>query len=121
MKTDRELLGLAAKAAGMDVAWREVVRSRVAEYQIIKHTRHSAFFTNDSKEWNPLTDDGDALRLAVKLRLRHECYNRGQVYIWLGSQLIHNEFALHENNDDERCAATRRAIVRAAAAIGEAL
>ena len=114
MKTDRELLELAAKAAGMDVAWREVVRSRVAEYQIIKHTRHSAFFTNDSKEWNPLTDDGDALRLAVKLGLVINCR-----HVQALVETTNDKF--WEPQDNDPYAATRRAIVRAAAEIGETL
>ena len=59
---DRELLTLAAKAAGIEIDhWRadkmpvvaELFRGHLANYE----------------DWNPLTDDGDALRLAVKLRL----------------------------------------------------
>jgi len=68
------------------------------------------------KRWSPLTDDGDALRLAVKLDITlyqygHEvsaCNERGTV----------NE-SVEKVGDPY--AATRRAIVRAAAAIGEAM
>ena len=51
--TDRELLELAAKAAGYEYA------------------KHGGYIVVDGipGNWNPLTDDGDALRLAVKLRL----------------------------------------------------
>ncbi len=45
--TDRELLEYAAKAAGLDHLW-------VVEIDGI------------SPNWNPLTDDGDALRLVGK-------------------------------------------------------
>ena len=87
--TDRELLELAAKAAGL-----EVVTPTMLKYG----------------QWNPLTDDGDALRLAVKLNLFN---TRSKGYEWPDAEL----FARHE---DDPYAATRRAIVRAAAEIGKA-
>ena len=56
--TNKELLELAAKAAGMNV-------EPVSQYGVTE------LFDNDAhREWNPLTDDGDALRLAVDLNLR---------------------------------------------------
>ena len=88
--TDRELLELAAKAAGL-----EVVTPTMLKYG----------------QWNPLTDDGDALRLAVKLNLFN---TRSKGYEWPDAEL----FARHE---DDPYAATRRAIVRAAAEIGKAM
>ena len=77
--TDREMLELAAKAAGV--------------------------------EWNPLTDDGDALRLAVKLGI---CYFDGDLAVCFGAdgRNITEPFGI------DPYAATRRAIVRAAAEIG---
>jgi hypothetical protein len=63
----------------------------------------------NSKYWNPLTDDGDALRLAVKLRLCIE-HKEKHVVVWdgcLGTGFI--------PCDDDPRAATRRAITRAAA------
>ena len=62
--------------------------------------------------WNPLTDDGDALRLAVKLQLLIDlddssCYVAGE------------EPSLREQYGSDPYAATRRAIVRAAAAMGD--
>ena len=100
--TDRELLALAAKAAG--IAWNGRIDS-----------------------WNPLTDDGDALRLAVKLRLDLHFEFNGLG----GSTPIVEVFFDRDDLDMSRkcemqdCtndpyAATRRAIVRAAAAIGSA-
>jgi hypothetical protein len=59
--TDKELLELAAKAAGYKVWIR--CNGKVL---------HSDIWKNSNIEWtpwNPLTDDGDALRLAVKLGL----------------------------------------------------
>jgi hypothetical protein len=112
MSTDRELLEMAAKAGEMldKLEWWEgrFIHDTGSPYVI--------------KEWNPLTDDGDALRLAVKLgialtfieRARREgpfvnaCHNTGRGLI-----------DVFEDGDDE--AATRRAIVRAAASIGRAM
>jgi hypothetical protein len=60
--TDRELLELAAKAAGI-----EVLRSRLNDFLcgdmlVNKSSRNP---TQQSGPWNPLTDDGDALRLRL--------------------------------------------------------
>lgn len=70
MRTDRELLELAAKAAGM--AGMEYTDHFVGDYY---DTRNGEFGMRDNSElsiWNPLTDDGDALRLAVKLHIAPE-------------------------------------------------
>jgi hypothetical protein len=63
--------------------------------------------------WNPLTDDGDALRLAVKLRLSIG-FPRPDV-VWL---LGRKGEVTREVVFNDPYAATRRAIVRAAAEIG---
>jgi hypothetical protein len=61
--------------------------------------------------WNPLTVDGDALRLVVDLRLYIEQYSE-RVGAWkIGLEA-------KESLGDDPYAATRRAIVRAAAKIG---
>ena len=57
---DRELLELAAKAAGIEVEWSDI----------------TGCFWSDGDSWVPLTDDGDALRLAVKLGLCVRIDNR---------------------------------------------
>ena len=86
--TDRELLELAAKAAG------------------IKYTIKDGVFVDHGNKneppipWNPLDDDGDALRLAAKLFLH---------------------IRVNESHNGDPYAATRRAIVRAAAEIGRAM
>lgn len=62
MSADRELLELAAKAAGLEVQL----------YEREPHEEWGAYrscLMHEGREWNPLTDDGDALRLAVILRL----------------------------------------------------
>ena len=113
--TDRELLELASKAAGID---------------IIHHLQNErdgigcgdkGLWTSDSGScWNPLTNDGDALRLAVACQLGIsivggraglvECVSFKECHCFVSSR----EFA----DDGDLCAATRRAIVRAAAEIG---
>lgn len=116
--TDRELLELAAKAAG------------------IEHHGYCTvgfLFVGDGEKgrydrWNPLVNDHDALRLAVKLNLDilqdpmdghsnsvevcandHEApYSEESGFMCWSS----------EERSDDPYAATRRAIVRAAAEIG---
>jgi hypothetical protein len=99
--TDRELLEAAAKAAGMNIEWQPCGWA---------HNNETGC------EWNPLTDDGDALRLAVKLRLTVNC-SYDDVTL-CGQEFTQKEVFLERNGEDP-LAATRRAIVRAAAAIGK--
>jgi hypothetical protein len=71
--------------------------------------------------WNPLTDDGDALRLAVKLGMK---IYPGEAYPWneeYADWPIQFGCAVDEDEEPDSYAATRRAIVRAAASIGETL
>lgn len=96
--TDRELLEAAAKALGVSGEYGELsggdpVLCLPAPYGI----------------WSPLTDDGDALRLAVKLGLivdagAHAASDGG-----------HTKFG--QVGERDPYAATRRAIVRAAASL----
>ncbi|TCQ94072.1 hypothetical protein [Pseudomonas sp. JUb52] len=59
MSTDRELLELAAKAAGYEIEW---VRNSGCHYRCEEEIGR--------EQWCPLDDDGDALRLAAALRLQ---------------------------------------------------
>jgi hypothetical protein len=99
--TDRELLVLAAKAAGID--WFDEPALQAGKGL---HMKSGPF-------WNPLADDGDALRLAVKLHMSVSI-NSDATDVYDGERSHLRE--LHHANAG---AATRRAIVRAAAAIGE--
>ncbi len=85
--TDRELLEAAAKAAG---------KEHYGEYNA-----HAGLKTTGGW-WNPLTDDGDALRLAVKL---------GLFMVRIVKEIPSAEY------DADPYAATRRAAVKAAAEI----
>lgn len=108
--TDRELLELAAKAAG------EVTGDRIG---------NPDYFNGVLKRWNPLTDDGDALRLAVKLRLTVEQWFWGQealVYDFKESTMREGlGVSVYEPYGTDPYAANRRAIVRAAAEVGAGL
>jgi hypothetical protein len=64
--------------------------------------------------WNPLTDDGDALRLAVQLNMNIEITDGGWVYA------CGDYGNCSEPSGDDKSAATRRAIVRAAAEVARA-
>ena len=109
--TDRELLELAAKAAGYIVA----PGQQYEDGGLLAHDGSRPV------RFSPLTDDGDALRLAVALGLRVESRLDGQAYVWLGERLLWNEFALDHTSVCERTLALCRAITRAAAEIGRAM
>lgn len=112
--TDRELLELAAKAAGI-----VVIRSRLddplARDMLVANGHRNPH--HETGPWNPLTDDGDALRLAVGLRMHVMVYaDECHAVVW-GDGTASDREATETNNRDP-VAATRRAIVRAAAEIG---
>ena len=69
--------------------------------------------------FSPLTDDGDALRLAVRLGMYINIYvhpKMNQTHVGVASI-----FLVSDQHNDDPYAATRRAIVRAAAEIGKAM
>jgi hypothetical protein len=112
-QNDRELLELAAKATG----------------DFYQHPKHKipenlpvVFYLN-GKRWNPLTDDGDALRLAVKLNLAvtpYPIYNNPKHSILAQlKNLDDSRFEVMEMHGTDPYAATRRCITRAAAEIGK--
>lgn len=107
--TDRELLELAAKAAGI-----ELIYDDCDPYPVID---------GDDEPWNPLTDDGDALRLAVKLNLGlvhgwEDLDEAALATIWISRD---GKCVAEEVKANDPYAATRRAIVRAAAEIGRGM
>lgn len=103
---DRELLEAAAKAAVVEVDWRDTCLC----YSSSPY----------SVAWNPLTDDGDAFRLAVKLNIwpvRCKFKNAPDLIAVQPGEAYWDSLADEEVGDDP-LAATRRAIVRAAAQMG---
>jgi hypothetical protein len=106
--SDKELLKLAAKAAGMDtIVWTSGAWT---------FGEKSECRPGSGDIWNPLTDDGDALRLAVKLGLLIQI-NSGSATAWKWRG--ENWYEQASDYADDMDATTRRAIVRAAVAIGE--
>lgn len=111
--TDRELLELAAKAAGIELLkWVGLGCWSGEKFE-------EGFQLKDFDRWNPLTDDGDALRLAVKLGMIIEISQDDPSYTSIKTK-HDSEFMIVQMHDDP-CAATRRAIVRAAAEIGRTM
>jgi hypothetical protein len=105
--SDRELLELAAKAAGYGEVW-TLDNYPNTFYIGPRYTGGAPKY----RAWNPLTDDGDALRLAVKLGLTvTPNYHVEQRSLGV---IVFTELA----DSEDSCTATRRAIVRAAAEIG---
>ena len=103
---DRDLLELAAKAAGIEIDW-ELGFARFA--RLPKHDKMNPAVG----WWNPLANDGDALRLAVKLKIHISGF-----FDKVTTDTDERSFC--ENYGADPLAATRRAIVRAAAEIGKA-
>ena len=99
-ETDRELLELAAKAAGLGFT---VPVFGVPPFMGLRLIGGAL--------WNPLTDDGDALRLACKLHINVFIYEDETSTATSG--VVAKNWGSVEAN-------TRRAIVRAAAEIGKA-
>lgn len=94
--TDREMLEMAARAAG-----KTIDQETFGEYQ----DAHGGMVVADGEHWNPLIDEGDALRLAVHLGI----LLRTDFISLLGGLLA---------SGMDHCDATRLAIVRIAAEIG---
>jgi hypothetical protein len=117
--TDKELLELALKAS--------LNGEEIAGFTINEILSNSLVFDDIIKRWNPLTDDGDALRLAVKLNLRLECMTTQTAASTFDRKV--SEPVDHTVDQGrtrwpfDQCpyAATRRAITRAAAEIGKTM
>jgi hypothetical protein len=116
--TDKELLELAAKAIG-----EKCDQLGANAFGLYKPKEG---YMQPYIEWNPITDDGDALRLAVQLNLRLECMTTQTAASTFDRKI--SEPVDHTVDQGrtrwpfEQCpnAATRRAITRAAAEIGKA-
>ena len=103
---DREMLELAAKAAGIEGKWAKWDHA-YGDY------REYGLDYGGRTLWNPITDDGDALRLAVKLKLTPMMRDFGcDVTDFVGIGCAYEKWSSDPYAD------TRRAIVRAAAEIG---
>jgi hypothetical protein len=90
--TDKKLLELAAKACGL--------------------LKDGVFYGDD--KWNPLENDGESLRLAVRLMLTIEVFKHVVSVFGSGFNII-------EIIENDAFTATRRAIVKVAAEMGKEL
>lgn len=125
--TDRELLELAAKAAGFNFKWFKVkqwktMKGEVGPCRYFTGTV-DVYGSHHTKPWNPLKDDGDALRLAVKLQvsIENECVSAGCAYCTRGGFAFESVYSGGDGGCvvDADFSAVRRAIVIAAASIGK--
>ena len=129
--TELEMLTLAAKAVGITI-----VRSRLDDpLQRDMLVQNSARNPNQpTGPWNPREDDGDALRLAVRLRFGIKDFaphddepdatpdntpSVGMIEIWRESDDDDPLYVEWYKAGFNRYAATRRAITNAAALIGK--
>jgi hypothetical protein len=117
---DLEALRLAAEAAGLTVvglADDMVVFPGTKAGGLVIRNEHGG----DSL-WNPRTDDGDALRLAVKLHL-----NVCSIKRYEGAEDTTNVYSFHHpehsqiGHGSDMMAATRHAITQVAAEIGKSM
>ena len=125
--TDRELLEAAAKAVGLNLKWggnSDSEKGPIDAYCWIIGEGPRNKRIGDGEYWNPLEDDGDALRLAVKLRITIQHDDPAACCAgWASTQPAPTIDGIgpwyrKEWNEGDSNAATRRAIVLAAAALG---
>lgn len=114
--TDKELLELAAKAVGLKY-------HAYVDSELFGHGINTGEL--DTPLWNPLKDDGDAMRLAMKLGLRVDMNYRPNpasgvgVGVWTPGDIeFYPPFWQIDAKDLAR--AVRGTIVRAAAELGRA-
>ena len=113
MRTERELLELAAKAAGYQYSWSD------------RYSCAEIWRQGDKKKsfWQPHLDDGDSRRLQVALgmdvRFDDEAFP-GQVHTVAVEPQSFKLCAASETLGDDPDAATRRAVLYCAALMGEA-
>jgi len=128
--SDRELLELAAKAAGYKKIEYHNLKGSMLDF---RYGRDEAIW-NDEEYWNPLVDDAEAFQLAVKLQLdvcpyvyfNERCQLPAVSKLrktadgsWLEEKVsVFPEYS-ESFVEHDPYAATRRAIVKAAAEIGK--
>lgn len=106
---DREMLELAAKAAGSRLQWRDMCGGyeRVFRVPLL-----------GGKPWNPFTDDGDEARLEAVLGLN---VLWGSRTVTVGRKHFGPFEERYQEHGGDKQAARRRAGVRAAAEIGRSV
>lgn len=102
---DKELIELAAKAAGLHV-------------KVSSNSGKGLKVQGNCNWWNPLNDDGDALRLAVSIGLIVGV-DREEFQTTVDYTSNYEDRYVIEGHGVDAAAATRLAITRAAAQIGK--
>ncbi len=113
---DKELMLLAAKAGLLGgFEWNSCASASTSGFAgCVEYIPSGSVYY---KKWRPLTDDGDALRLALAIRKYEPQINLfadGCCQVETLGELVQEDCA----PDGDQCASLRRAIVRAAAEIG---
>ena len=103
---DRELLEMAARAAGYSGRW---IKWPGARHPL--DVELGFFHGSDGSVWNPLSSDGDALRLAVKLNMLIDCCG-------MCARPLDDSFEWMDATGPDEFANMRRAITLCAAEIG---
>ena len=106
---DRELLELAAKACRLS-------------YKVTEdHVRLLVLGSDNLKRpWNPLAEDGDALRLAAQLKI-DVCFYNGYEEVWAEPSIGDNYGSQSVAFGSDIAGAMRRAIVLVAVEIGRSM
>ncbi len=118
-KTMRELLELAAKAAGIELVWYSHLRlyeaSGVTDLEpALPHVGRAV--------WKPQHDDGDSRRLQVACLLDMQLHADAVVVLfWRNDEQVYGVSESFSDHDGDKNAATRMAVLKAAAAMGEAM
>ena len=119
--SDKELIEFAAKAIG----WRVASFSERGT-SIVNGGMAVVVGEGRNFGWRPQLDDGDSMRLAVKLRMEiyHGSDEGSAAYVgyWVDGRM---QYCIEYYDDithmGDACSATRRAILRAAAEVGKAM
>ena len=119
---DRELLELAAKAAGIELDW-DIPENSTTPWRMTGEGDERC----PAAEWNPLTDDGDAFRLETDLSfIAVEWADGIEVgeFVLAAGRLLpvarRTAYVKFEDHAGDKRAARRLAGTRAAAEIGRA-
>lgn len=104
--TDRELLELAAKAAGLNIKSYTVDNDGKLTHLIVGRK-----FTKERVAWNPRTNDGDSRRLQMQLKISLECTTHYAAASYQG-------FVVQKMYGSDQAATARSAVLQVAAEIG---
>ena len=115
MTITREDLEMAAKAAGLHLAWRgEPLSSHVSGEEEFGDADYLLY-------WNPGTDDGDCARMCAAVGIGSQWDDD---CLWASSETTKrsiNIYAAFKDHANDKCAARRHASVKLAAAVGRAM